>query len=457
MERDLFYILFSLLGFFYIYIGYRASQAVHTIDDYFLAGRKLGIFSLAIALIATQLGGGVILGTSKEAFHVGIYGMLYVISISLGFIILASGLAARLRSFNVNTTAEIFEKYYKSVLLRKIASFFSIISLSGLLIAQVVASRNLMISLNVYHELLFFIFWFFIICYTMLGGLRAIVNNDIFQLTFIIFVFCGIFIFEFFQNPSLLVNTLFNSHQQFSLPETITLGRFFSIICIPALYSLIEQDIAQSFFAARTPRVALVGAFLAGIFMLLFAFIPVYFGMKAHLFGINLPEGANPLISLFDQTYQPFTVTLITYGVFAAIISTADALLCAISSHIVQDFEIVHKENKKKSLLLSKFTMLLVGIISLVLGRYFKNIIDVIVGSYAIPVSTLFVSLLVVYLNFKASKMGAYCSITAGFCAFIFFKLAPGSQIFSPEAAALAISFIGYYSGYLFDKYFIKK
>ena len=450
MNITVFFILFAILGIFYSIIGYKASTSIKSLDDYFLAGRKLGLFALTITLIATQLGGGVILGTSRESYNVGLYGLLYVVSITMGFIILASGIAARLRRFNVNTTAELFETRYKSIFLKKCASVFSMISLGGLLVAQVVASRNLMLSLNVYHELFFIFFWFFVIGYTMLGGLRAIVNNDIFQLSFIISVFCGIFVYELFTNSSGIINTLFYSPAQFIVPQTFDLSRVFAIILIPACYSLIEQDIAQTIFAARTPRVAVVGTFLAGLFMILFSFIPVYFGMKAQILGMVIPEGANPLIYLFDTSYSPLIVTLVVYGVFAAIISTADALLCAISSHLVQDFNLAH--NSKHALDISKAVMGAVGIITLIIGHYFTNIIDVIVGSYDIPVCTLFVPLMICYFSDKLSKSGAYLSVFMGLTGFILFKVLKIYPVFSPEATSLFMSACGYILGMLYDK-----
>ncbi|MCL5875585.1 MAG: hypothetical protein M1114_03875 [Candidatus Dependentiae bacterium] len=370
MDFNLFLGLFSTLGLGYMYIGYQAAQNVKTLDDYFLAGRQLGLFALTIALIATQLGGGIILGTSKEAYSHGIYGIMYVVGISIGFLILASGFAAHLRRFNVNTTAELFQTEFKSEHLKKIASLLSMLSLCGILLAQVVASRNLMLSLNVYSETIFILFWLFVIGYTMLGGLRAIVNNDIFQLAFIIAVFCSIFAYELIGNPGGVITTL-TSTPLFDFSSFFSWSRLLAIVIIPACYSLIEQDIAQTLFAARSPKIALLGTFIASIFMLCFALIPVYFGIQAQRLGLIIPEGANPLISLFDQTYSPALVTLVVYGVFAAIISTADALLCAISSHLVQDFNLT--AHSKHALTISKSVTFSIGIAALVQSENSKQ------------------------------------------------------------------------------------
>ncbi len=444
MDSLLFTLLMTVLGGIYLYIGYKASHKVTTIHDYFLAGQSFGTFALTIALIATQLGGGVILGTSNESYQHGLYGLLYVVSMSIGFLILASGLAVRMKSFNVSTTAELMEKHYNSKTLRKVASLLSILSLGGLLMAQVLATKNLMISLQVFNPLLFWAFWLSVIVYTMMGGLRAVVDNDIFQLAFIMIVFCGLFIYEIFTTGfSAVLEILKNT--QANAGEGFNIARLISIIIIPACYSLIEQDIAQHIFAARSAAVAFSGSLSAAIIMLGFAIIPVYFGMKAAALSLSLAPGANPLVALFDTYHSPIIVTFIVYGVIAAIISTADALLCAISSHIVQDFNISKKTSH--SLFASKLVMLIVGILAVIGGSYFTSIIDVIVGSYDIPVTTLFVSIMMAYIGYKAPTNAATYSIIGGLIGFVVFKLLHLIPVFSPELFALGASALGYIVG----------
>jgi SSS family solute:Na+ symporter len=451
MDKTLFLGLFGLLGSLYIYIGYRASRSIITIDDYFLAGRQLGIFSLTVALIATQLGGGVILGTSKESFAHGLYGILYVLSISIGFIILAAGLAGKMRALNVHTTAEVFQLRYHSTSLRKLASLLSMISLGGILTAQVVASRNLMLSLDVYSETLFIAFWVLITGYTMLGGLKAVVHNDIFQLTFIISVFAGIFGYELWSNPGAVTSILFTTHARFVPLNLATVGRFLSILFIPACYCLIEQDVAQTLFAARSPRIALVGTFIAALCMLSFALIPTYFGMKAHLLGIHIPEGANPLIYLLDKSYAAPIMTLVVYGIFAAIISTADALLCAISSHLVQDFNIVRE--KSHQLWVAKGATLVIGIITFALGHYYDNIIDVLVGSYNIPVAALFVPLMAAFIFKTVSAKAAWASVIIGLSSFIFLKILGIGGDWALEVISVAASAISFGTVTLWNRF----
>lgn len=457
MDKALFYIIFFLLCILYFIVGYIVSRSVKSIEDYFLAGRKLTFYQVAISLIATQLGGGFILGTSQEAYNKGYYGLFYVVGISIGFIILASGIAAKLRLLQVSTTAQLFETQYGSKFLKRIASVCSIVSLVGIFAAQIIGSKSLMVSLDVYDLRLFLLFWFIIILYAMVGGLRGIVQNDIFQLSFIIVIFLGLFIFDFFSNLNIAGSVFSQS------PGIIKYQPDWSHLIIiplmPALYALIEQDLAQIFFAARNSATAVMAAWSAAIFLIIFAFIPLYFGMKAHVIGLELKSQCNPLIYLFDQTYNCVIVTFITYGVFAAIISTANGVLCAISSNIVQDFNLATKSSKYQ-LFISRTVMLLVGIIAVYLSFRLDNLIQVLVDSYAVPVTALLIPLLFVYYkseNTKLSRLAAYFSVFAGLGTFLILLLSKKTLIITAEIDALLISAFGYLVGFIIDRARVSK
>lgn len=430
------------------------SRGVKTTEDYFLAGRSLGIFPLTISLAATQLGGGFILGTSREAYSYGYIGLMYVVGVCIGFLLLSTtGIASKLRAFNIKTTAELFEDKYNSILLKKYASLCSVFSLGGIFAAQVIASRTLMIALDVYNPILFTVFWLLVILYTMMGGLKAIVRNDIFQLCLIIAVFVTLFIVDIAFDPAQAWTISFNSFEHF-IPNAWDMTRIISVFIMPILYSLIEQDLAQAFFAARNGRVAVLSSFFAAAFLMIFAFIPLYFGMKAKFLGIPLQVNANPLMSFFDATYSPYVVGLVTYGVFAAIISSANAVLCAISGNIVQDFKLAHGS---KQLIIAQAVTFIIGCCGLVLGFYFTDLIKILVDSYAIPVCALWVSLLVAYFKEgPLSKAAAYASVITGSITLLIGILLGKYAFVSIEIDALLYSALAYGMAFFVEKCILK-
>ena len=81
MNYTIFIILFVLLSAVYLYLGYLSSKKVKTQSDFFLAGRGLTLWPLSLTLIATQLGGGAILGVSDATYQYGIYGVFCTLGI----------------------------------------------------------------------------------------------------------------------------------------------------------------------------------------------------------------------------------------------------------------------------------------------------------------------------------------------------------------------------------------
>lgn len=446
MNENAFLLLLSALGTFYFILGFFVSKRVKTTKDYFLAGRNLGLIPVTFSLIGTQLGSGTILGTADFAHQLGYISLLYALGISVGFLLLGCFFASRLRSLNVATTAELFETRYGSTNLKKLASILSIITLFGILIAQVVASKKLIMGLDIYNEYIFVGFWAFIIAYTIIGGLQAVAIIDTVQVLFIIIIFGGIFIYSLSTEPAAFFNfgNLMRV-QKFFTPSHVNFASLLPIILMPACFSLIEQDLAQRFFAARTKRIAALSAFGASFFMLFFAIIPMYLGMKARLFGLRLVPGTTPLLSILFFLTNDTVVMLAVCGIIAAITSTADSLLCAISSNVAQDFDLSFTGIKNK-LFLSKMVTLIIGVSALIASYYVpQDIINILLGSYEISVSCLLVPLLFCYFKKNVKKQAALFAIIFGFVGFVLFRFYPVAL--PRELATLLLSLLGYLIG----------
>jgi len=440
----LFLSIFFALSIFYFILGYIASKKMEKTSDYFLAGRKLGLVPVTFTLIATQLGGGMLLGTSQEAYSIGLYGIMYTVGMSLGFLILGLGFASRLQSFGVSTTAELFETKYKSPNLKKIASLLSVVAMFGLLIGQIIGSRFLIEGLGIHNEFVFIAFWAIVITYTIMGGLKAVAITDTVQVIFVIVIFSSIFIFSLLNEPISFFSFLqLTKNQYFFSSANISYKSLIGIALMPALFSLIEQDLAQRFFASRTKKIAAVSAILASIFLLLFSLVPIYFGMKAKLMGIEF--SGSPLIPVISLLTNEFVLILVVCAIIAAITSTGDSLLCAISSNVSQDFNFSFLGIKNK-LRLSKTITFFIGVLA-VIGSYFvpKNIISIMIGSYEISVCCLLIPLLFSYFKEKLNKNAAIGSIIFGLAGFILFRIYPIP--FPREIASLVLSMIGYLMG----------
>jgi SSS family solute:Na+ symporter len=452
MNHSIFIILFSSLAILYFMVGIQGRKNVKTNSDYFVGGRNLGLLQISANLIATQLGGGIILGTAIMAYQSGLHALFYPLGVVIGFFILSMGLAGRMQSFDVITSAELFETRFKSKTLRKFASILSICTLFGILVAQVVCIKALLTALG-YPFWVTALFWMLIGAYTTIGGIRAITLNDILQLAIIFATFIGISIY--------LSWTM--SGEILELIQQIRLGTWgatshavlkptrklyiLKVVLAPALFLLIEQDIAQRFFSAKSKRTATYSSFIAGAILLLFSLIPIALGMLCRSTQLVLISEENPLLALIKTHCSELIFSIVLCAVFAAVVSTADALINGICANITQDFELKRLfKDETKALHFSKAVSLLISLAAL--GALFiasDNILEILISSYEVAIAGLLVPLLYCYSKRTPSSLAGYTSVILGSLTYIVTSLCGNSDI--KVVLSIGASFLGYQVG----------
>jgi SSS family solute:Na+ symporter len=411
MNQSIFLLIFFALGAIYFLVGYFSRKNIKTRQDYYVANRSLGVFQITSNLIATQIGGGFILGSGAMAYSDGLAGFFYSAGIVVGFLLLSLGVASRLQQYKVITTAEIFQVYYRSDFLQSLASVLSMVTLFGILVAQAVGFKSLIFSMG-FSNWVFVSFWLLVVIYTMLGGMKAITNNDMVQLLVIVVVFGGLFVSSLTQEQASL-SILFNVTQYNGLKESLSRTSLVSVLIAPALFSLMEQDLAQRFFAARTKQVASGSALVAGVFLLGFSVVPVYFGVLAKTVLPSIPPEMNPVLVFLQQNTSQVIYSFAICAVCAAIVSTADALINGVGAHLNTDFS--WKLSKNSELIFAKGSSLLIGTVALI-ASYFvpQSVLSVIINSYEISVSGLLAPLLAALFRWPCGKGAAFFSAFMG-------------------------------------------
>jgi len=454
VDISLFWSLFVILAITYFAIAMGASRNLETDDDFFYGRRQFGVTALSLSLAAIQIGGGVVLATAEEAYRVGLYGITYSLGICGGFFVLALGIAYRLRRLNIRTIAEIFSLRYHSTALRRLASTMSILTLMGILISQIIASRILLDTVAGEYHWILILFWLLVIIYTMFGGLKAVIATEIFQIVLVVAVFLGILLiyswkrpesFDLFWHPSKILAI----HAMFAHPEP---SRLWSLFLLPLFYTVLAQDLGQRFFSARTPTTALVSVLFALLIVLGFSCFPVIFGMEARQLGIEVAAGQSTMLVLLERTLEPFFYYLVVCAIIAAISSTADAILCAIGSNVVEDFLLVSSDgpvDKYLSILISRVVILFFGICALIMGYQFNDILGVLSLSYELSISCLLIPIIFGMFSKNPKMESAIASMIAGLLGFIVCRFS--LPFFMPcELLSVLASLVGYCGGYFY-------
>jgi len=435
--------LYNFLPFFVVLalsisVGFFFSKKAKKASSYFLGDRSLGWFLLMMTFVATQVGGGFILGTAEAAFEHGIYGIFYSLGQALGFLALGLGFGAKLQSLKLNTASDLFETYYGSRPLKKFAALLSVISLTGILIAQAVALKKFMFSLGWNDEWIFFATWLIVILYTTQGGFLAVVWTDLLQATLMI----GILLVAFFVTCSqphtpLLSESLTSSAASLGAFEP----KLLALLVMPFLFMFIEQDMVQRCFAGKNQKAVTKGALAASLVLFILAVIPVYFGLLGKSFGVANDQGSKFMQAISLST-NSVVYTCASCAVLLAIVATSSSLLSAISSNIANDFVGLSRP---------RTITFVTGLVALAASTFSSNIFEWMIASYELAVDSLFVPLVfAVFLKSRCQhlSLSAKLSTIFGSLGFIEAKLIthdPLLALFLP----LLLSLCGYAMGAL--------
>ncbi|MDA8774050.1 hypothetical protein N9N03_02855 [Chlamydiia bacterium] len=373
-------------------MGLRARGASSTNENYLISDRSVGFIPLTLTILATQIGGGLIMGLSDSAYKYGYYSLLYPLGAIIGLIILGGYVGRNARGKELTTMVEIFEVYYKSPFLRKAASLLSIVSLSAILVSQGIASRKLLVTLGFSEIGIFYAFWLVIIFYTCMGGLKAVIDTDMFQCLFILVTL-------FFLGGYSIFNGQYSSRR---------IRCFFMTL----FFMLIEQDMGQRCLAAKNIDVVKKASYTSAAILSVVILIPFLIGYSSGIQVDFAKSGSESVFVSFVTNNMSQTVsTIINASIFMAIISTADSVLCSITSNVSFDLDIMRGVNNNQKAFISQMITLLVGILMIVMSTQYDNIVDMLMFAYSYPVYYLTVPVLMALLFNKSNIYAVYASM----------------------------------------------
>jgi SSS family solute:Na+ symporter len=420
--------IFGLQIICFIYASFITSKNP-TKEGYFLASKNLSFFPLMMTFVATLVGGGSTLGAAEEAFTHGYIIFLYPLGGALGLILIAFCFGQKLQKMKISTFAQVLEDVYKSPFLRKVASIFSMVALFSIFVAQVVATRKFLLSLGIDSDVALVLFWMLVSLYTAWGGLKAVAYTDVIQGLFFITILVIAFIFL---NHPINLDVTGNLFIQ----QEYDIEKYVSWLLMPMLFMLIEQDVVQRCLGAKNGAVIKKSALVAALITLLVSLIPICFGVSARFCQLQMPLGSSVLICTISNFMHPILSALVGSSVMAAIVSTADSQLNAISSNLSCDFF------KKLNISQIRILTFIIACVAIISSYLFDNIIDVILISFEIYVTTFFVPLIMGLFVKDEKKQLAYLSSIAGLFSYLFFKYLLPQKIPSSILALLISWFV---------------
>jgi SSS family solute:Na+ symporter len=108
-------ILFAYLALI-LGLGFYAQHRKQGVEDYFVAGRRMGPATIACLWVAAWIGGASVVGTSARVYQLGITGIWYILAIAIGCLLFGLTMARRVKQLGDRhqhlTYPDFIEQHY---------------------------------------------------------------------------------------------------------------------------------------------------------------------------------------------------------------------------------------------------------------------------------------------------------------------------------------------------------
>ena len=414
MVDDIWIIALTVAGYLLlmIWVGAAAARRSWTTEGFYLAGRALGPVVLTATLVATILGASSTLGMAGLGYSEGLTGAWWLLSGSLGLLVLSVFFAEKVRGAACYTLPELLgEKYDHRV--RSAASALVLVSWVGIIAAQIVAAGKLLgVLFGPWQEIFMVASAVVFVGYTALGGQRSIVKTDTVQ---ILILLLGLLVVGWralhLAGPEVLAGQSFPTSDGRGGVDVAIL-----VLLVGSTY-IAGPDIYSRLFSAKDPKTARRSALAAALLLVPLAFIITGIGITARtLFPEIGPEEALPI--LMAETLSPLAMGIAAAALLSALISSADTtLLTATSIFSLDLFRRARPEASDRTMMIvSRGGTVLIGAVALLSALRLPEIIATLLSAYTVFAGGLIVPLVAGFWRerLRLTSDGALAALLVG-------------------------------------------
>ncbi|MDH5815302.1 MAG: sodium:solute symporter family protein [Candidatus Nezhaarchaeota archaeon] len=416
-------IAFLALCFFIAHQGKLRTE--RTIEDYFIAGRRIGSFIAAMTYSATTYSAFMMVGlVGLTAIHgVGALGfeLVYLMGLMLA-VLLGLRFYVAGKKWNIITPAQLLTERYGSPLLGMTVAILYHVFLIPYMAAQLIGVGVLVSGLTnnaIPFEIGALLVIVATLAYTLWGGMRAVAWTDTLQaivmlassltMLFIAFQLAGGVgaVFEKLAQDSSVLGVP-GPHNRFTLIAFISMTVPWFFFCVS------NPQVVQRFYIPKSVRALrnMIGGFL--IFGFIYTVIVTLLGLVAHILVPHIRDPNMVTPTLLTMIWEPIAI-LVLLGILAASISTLDSIMLALSSEFAMNVVKVVRPryDELKALKISRAFMIVIVLATIVFSftRGFIVELAVMSSSWLLQFVPAFIAALVWK---RANKISAYASIVVG-------------------------------------------
>ena len=423
----------AMLAYFLvlIWIGVsvvRSKSEKNKYDSFLAADRNMNLLQTTSSAAATDIGGGFSIAMGGLGFTLGVSGSWMIAVSGLSIVMVSFLMVPKVKRWSDRvkglTTGDLFAARFdrKTGTLAAVVIGLSWFTFVG---GQIIAGGKLLqVTLNMNLTVAVLVSGAVILAYTTMGGLKAVIYTDVFQMLVlmigIVFIAVPIGLIE--------VGGWSAMAQQFNSSDSTKhlldwsavgwrqmLGWFFAIF--PVWFISIAA--MQRIVAARDVKTAQRGFFLTGIPIEwpLFAIGSTMIGLFARYLIPDLtdPELATPMIIM--QLLPAGIAGLVIAAYIAAVMSSADSCLMgpvAIFTNDIYKRYIKPDSSELHLVRVARYATLILGILAIVTAYLIPNVLDLILYAYTFGSAGIFFPMLGLLFWKKTTAKGAFWSMLLG-------------------------------------------
>lgn len=411
-------IIFAYLALM-IAIGVYASRRQDSVEDYFVAGGKLGSFSIACLWLASWVGGATIVGGTAKVFEYGISGGWYTACMLVSCLLFGLFFAARVKregnKHNLLTYPDLIETRYDSRT-RIVATITTILAYLGYAAGQLAAAGAVLSTLLGWeYSSSLLLASAIIVVYTASGGFLAITYTDWVQIALLLVGVVLVGIPVSIANGGTIeafVTSLPADHFNpigWGLPTMLALG-----VSIP-LALFVAMDSYTRMFAAKDEGAAKRGTYLAAALLIPLVIGSTWLGLTAAVLYPGVEPESDILSQLIIDIFPVGLKGLLLVGLLAALMSTADICILTAAANGSRDIyqRYVNPDIEPKKLFqLSMVLAAIVGVASALIAWQMQDIVGILLLAFTVNAAALFVPTIAMVFLKNVNTDAAFWSIS---------------------------------------------
>jgi SSS family solute:Na+ symporter len=400
------------------------------VEEFYIAGRKIGGFVSALTYSATTYSTFMLVGLVGFTWAGGVgalgFELTYLMGTALLLVIFAPRFLLAGRRWGYVTPTELLSHRYENKAVGIIATLLCLTFLIPYVSVQATGSAYLMSTLTdggITYQTGLLLIVVFIAVLAWWGGMRGVAWSDAAQalvmvvtstalLFFLVHLLLGgwgtLFTTLETEYPALLTTPGPNAYFNFPTFLGLTLPWFF--------FALTNPQVSQRLFIPNSVGSArrMIWGFL--IFGFIYTVISTLFGLMAHVLYPALAEPDMVMPTLLAEKTPTVAALLITLGILAAAVTTANSIILTLGSMVARDvYKVVGRTATERREMQIGRSIILVMAAALIAfsWRPFGLIVELSVLSSA-GLLALVPSLIGAFFWRKATAVGALASMIAG-------------------------------------------